>query len=328
MVVEDRMQSPMTIPTQKQNPIERWLLLWLCLGGLLAWSWPRIFPWNVDPFVASQRFLRFGIAGIMFTIGCLLPRDELEQLGRRWHTVLVGTAVQYTVMPLFAFVLAYSFFSGSDLFIGIILVGCVPGAMASNVLTLAARGNVSYSISLTTLATLLSPAVVPFTLYLALRTQVPINPWQVFLNLLWMVVGPVVIGFLLCQRFSVLAEFMKRWGSPLANLLILWVIAAVVGINRDRMAQAGVMLIGALLALNLLGYAAGYLTATALRFPEGMRRALTIEVGMQNAGLGAALAVELFENQSAAAIPPALYTFGCMLTGAGLARLWRGVISS
>ena len=96
----------------------------------------------------------------------------------------------------------------------------------------------------------------------------------------------------------------------------------VVGMNRDRLPQLTPPLFLALLAVNGVGYVAGYTSGLSMRLPEAMRRALTLEVGMQNAGLGAFLATEFFPNHPTAAIPPALYTFGCMFTGTLLATAW------
>jgi BASS family bile acid:Na+ symporter len=110
----------------------------------------------------------------------------------------------------------------------------------------------------------------------------------------------------------------------IANLAILWIIAAVVGLTRDKLAQFDVVIVGALLGVNLLGYTAGYAGGLGLKLDESMRRALTLEVGMQNAGLGAMLATELFSDKPGVAIAPAMYTFGCMLTGTILARIWAG----
>lgn len=118
----------------------------------------------------------------------------------------------------------------------------------------------------------------------------------------------------------------NRIGSIIANLAILWIIAVVVAVNREKIASLGsdiapaVRLVGALALINGLGYLSGYASGAALKFPEPMRRALTLEVGMQNAGLGATLAASAFAAE--AAIPPALYMFGCMLTGTVLARMW------
>jgi BASS family bile acid:Na+ symporter len=259
----------------------------------------------------------------MFCIGGLLPRDELSQLKRRWPTVLAGTSIQYTVMPLLAFGATRVFDLDDGLTIGVLLVGCVPGAMASNVLTLAARGNVSYSVSLTTSATLLSPLVVPVALSLTLSVVTTFDPWEAFLNLTTDVVGPVVIGHLLCRRFEWLSRVMAFHGPTVANLAILWIIATVVGVNRERLAEITPILLVVLLLINILGYAAGWTGGTAMKLPYPMRRALTLEVGMQNAGLGSVMAMKLFDNPSAA-IPTAAYTFGCMLTGTILAQWWSG----
>ncbi|MBN2579434.1 MAG: bile acid:sodium symporter family protein, partial [Pirellulales bacterium] len=206
--------------------------------------------------------------------------------------------------------------------IGIVMVGCVPGAMASNVLTMMARGNVSYSVSLTTSATILSPLVVPWILWLALGRMVENFPvGDVFFQLCWMVVGPVVIGYILSRIWSLWAAAARLAGAIIANLTILWIIAVVVGANRDGVSELDCRLIFALLAVNLAGYAAGYFGGQLLRLPEPMRRALTLEIGMQNAGLGTTLAMTLFADERIA-LPAALYTFGCMFTGTVLARVW------
>lgn len=307
--------------------IQRYLIVSLVLLSLTAYFWPGRLPDGADtrlwdPFVASKPILSYLIAATMFAIGCLLPPDEVRQVGRRWPTVLGGTTVQYASMPALAYIFAHVFHLEQEARMGVIMVGCVPGAMASNVLTMVARGNVSYSVSLTTSATLLSPLAVPAMLAWALQAYVRLNPLDVSLKLLTEVVGPVVAGFVLCRRWGWLEARMRHWGPVVANLVILWVIAVVVGLNRDRLGLAGGVLIGALATVNLLGYLAGYGGSMLMRLPHSMRRALTLEVGMQNAGLGTYLALELFPDRPSAAIPPAIYTFGCMLTGAVLARLW------
>ena len=312
--------------------LERYLLFWLALLSTIALFWHDPGPTAFDPFVGSRPALSYLIAATMFAVGCLLPRDEVRQIGRRWPSVVAGTAIQYTAMPLLAFGLGRLFPLSSDALIGLIMVGCVPGAMASNVLTLLARGNVTYSVSLTTSATLLSPLVVPIALKWTLRAHVDIDALAVCVSLLEQVVAPVVAGYVVCRLSRRFAKLMQTWGPVVAHLAILWIIAVVVALNRDRLkgalgfgdyaAPGEATVIGALALLNLLGYGAGYLGGLALRLPERMRRALTLEVGMQNAGLGTVLALQFFPEQPGAAIPPALYTFGCMMTGTALAGIW------
>lgn len=302
--------------------LQRLLLVWLCLLSMVAYGWPAWFGTAADPFFAGRPLLKPLFAVTMFAIGWMLPQDEIRQVARRWPTVLGGTAAQYLAMPLLGWGMGRLFQVGDDLMIGMVLVGCVPGAMASNVLTLVARGNVSYSVGLTTLATLLSPLVVPLGIRLALGRVIEMSFWEQSADLCLLVVLPVVAGHLLGQCLPAWEAVARRVGSAVANLAILWIIATVVALSREKLAQLQPVIFWALLAVNGLGYLAGYAAGRLMRLPDTMRRALTLEVGMQNAGLGALLATEWFAHAPAAAIPPALYTFGCMFTGTLLAHLW------
>jgi len=311
-----------------QTVLERFLLLWLVLLCLAAYCWQDWFGSRsgdvpgVDPFLLTKPWLKAMIAVTMLAIGSLLPREEVEQVFRRWPTVLGGTAIQYVSMPLLAYGIGRLFGLEGPWMIGIVMVGCVPGAMASNVLTLIARGNVSYSVSLTTSATVLSPLVVPWVLWLALNQMVENFPvGEVFVGLCWMVVGPVVVGHGLSRIWPGWATAARMVGAIIANLTILWIIAVVVAANRDKMSELNGSLLAALVLVNLGGYAAGYTGGSVMKLPASMRRALTLEVGMQNAGLGTVLATSLFPDQ-AVALPAALYTCGCMFTGTMLARAW------
>ena len=302
--------------------VERLLIVWLILFSLTAFYWDRLLPEVVDPFVVSKPYLDWIIVVTMFAIGSLLPRDEIGQVARRWPTVFGGTAVQYISMPLLAFGIGWLCGFRGPILTGIIMAGCVPGAMASNVLTLAARANVSYSVSLTTSATLLSPLMVPLALKLTLGQWRPLSVGEISLKLLWMVVLPVIMGHLLTRFLSTFEQTMKKVGPIVANLTILWIIAVVVAVNRDKLEGCTLFLVAALLGLNLGGYLAGNFGGRIMRLPTSMRRALTLEVGMQNAGLGTVLVMEIFPDEPTAAIPTALYTFGCMFTGTILARAW------
>lgn len=308
--------------------LQRYLLIWLTLLCWLALEWPA---WDVpfDPFAITLPYLGWMISATMFAIGCLLPRDEIAQVLNRWPTVAGGTAVQFITMPLIAWSLGHLAGLPEDWLLGVILVGCVPGAMASNVLTLAARGNVSYSVSLTTTATLFSPLVVPAVLYLTLQ-QTNVDAVAIaqgaFKNLLLQVFLPVICGHMLARSVSWIESWTQRWASVIANLVILWIIAVVVNQNHatltDTISGRHGQLVGILLSINLIGYAAGFLGGRLMNLGPAERRALILEIGMQNAGLGSTLATQLFPNREVVALPAALYTFGCMLTGTILAQYW------
>jgi BASS family bile acid:Na+ symporter len=297
---------------------QRFLLVGLVVSSLIAFFWPEDEP---NPFVRSAPYLSWLIAATMFVVGCLLPAAEFRGVGRRWPLVLAGTAIQYTAMPLLAFAVGQAFAFEPGLMAGVILVGCVPGAMASNVLTLFARGNTSYSVCLTTLATLLSPIAVPLALWLTLSAEHQLDFVKVAWSLVWQVVLPMLAGFGLCRLSARVERLAAVVGPWVANVTILWIIAAVVAINRNQLHEITPGVLVALLLINGLGYLAGYGGGLGFRLDEPMRRALTLEVGMQNCGLGTTLALALFPGTQAA-IPTAAYTFGCMLTGTLLATWW------
>lgn len=307
--------------------IQRTLLFWLTACSLAAFFWPDIAgSGTLDPFLRTAPAIPYQFAVTMFCIGCLLPRKEVDELAKRWPTVLGGTTIQYFSMPLLAWGVATILGLEGPYLVGVIVVGCVPGAMASNVLTLAARGNVSYSVSLTTMATILSPFIVPLVLKLTLSQQHDVPTQKIMIALLWQVVGPVVAGHVICRGAAGFAQFMRGLGPIVANGTIIWIIAVVVAKNRTNLETisdgAALSLVVGLLALNILGYLAGFGGGSALGLPNGMRRALTLEIGMQNAGLGTSLVQQFFAEEPAAALPPALYTFGCMVTGTLLAQWW------
>lgn len=303
--------------------LQRFILLWLLATSGVALSWPRLGI-TFDPFLAAGgTAIDWLIVATMFSVGAVLPADEVNQIGRRWPTVLIGTAIQYVSMPFLAWLVVQVMQPDAETATGIIIVGCVPGAMASNVLTLTARGNVSYSVSLTTMATLLSPMIVPLALWLTMDSDVNYNGAAAVRLLLVQVVFPVLAGHALRRLSSHFLRWADCCAATLANLSILAIIAIAIAINRDGVSQASFGLLSALAFINVGGYLAGYQGGRLCGLPESMRRALTLEVGMQNAGAGVALAKVLFGSDSAALIPGIVYTFGCMLTGTLLASCWQ-----
>lgn len=303
--------------------LQRYILFWLVASSGVAFFWPE-FGLSIDPFhAAGGDAINVLIVMTMFGVGALLPVREVDQILHRWPTVLIGTSIQYLSMPLLAWSIVQVMQPDPQIATGILIVGCVPGAMASNVLTLAAKGNVSYSVSLTTSATLLSPIIVPIALWLTVDDNMDYDGWAAVRLLVLQVVVPVVIGHLLSRFREDFRRVADDAAATVANLAILAIIAIAIALNRDGVAQASGALLLALAVVNAGGYLAGYFGGTAFRLPEPMRRALTLEVGMQNAGAGIALAKNLFGEDSPAVIPCILYTFGCMLTGTILATIWQ-----
>jgi len=316
--------------------IQRFLLIWLSLLSLVAYYWPH-FGFQTDPFETTATILPYLIIVTMFGVGWMLPIDEIKKVASQWPKVIGGTLTQFLVMPILALGIGLGFGLHGETLVGVILVGCVPGAMASNVLTIVSRGNASYSVSLTTLATILSPIAVPTMLAISASLvdestrevieSASSDSSSVYLDsafkLLKWVVVPVIAGFSMGRLLPQYESEAKTIGSNVANLAILLIVATVVGKSRENLANLPGIVFGCLLLINTLGYVGGFAGGSLMKLTHPMKRALTLEVGMQNAGLGATLATQLFTNpDSTVAIAPAFYTFFCMFTGTILAWYW------
>lgn len=334
-MLEEHSKSSASVSSRAQSWLHQYgLILALLASSSLAYLWPEELVW--DPFRLPTTGLRILVAMTMFCLGLVVHRSELRELKEHPLSVALGVAVQCTLMPALAWAVVIVLQLEGELAQGVILVGCVPGAMASNVLTMTAGGNVSYSVSLTTVATLISPLSVPVALAIISRltnvagefSSAQLSPLEQSLVLLTTVVIPVVAGFLFKEWQPRLAKRMIALAPIVASIALLWIIASVVAGNRERLQQIELTLVVALLTINLMGYLGGFASALWAGLPSGMRKALALEVGMQNAGLGTFLAALLFGADSAAQIPTAAYTFGCMLTGTVLAVIWSRTVPS
>lgn len=309
----------------------KYLLIWLLLACIVAFYWPQIAAKaggaldRIHPFDLNGQSMQILIAVTMLILGSLLPIEEIKMVARRWPTIIGGTCIQFISMPLLAYIGGKMFHLEGPWFFGIMMAGCVPGAMASNMLTLISRGNISYSVGLTTSGTMLSPFLVPVLLAFFLGTEVKQDVTQMIQTLLLTVVCPVVFGFTMSRLFKFWNNLATLLGEILGNLVIIWIISSVVAGSRDTLRQFleqfPLNLIGALLVLNIGGYLSGWYGGLLIGADNRMRRALTLEVGMQNAGLGTMLAMKYGPHGSA--LVCAMYTFGCMFTGIILAQIFR-----
>jgi BASS family bile acid:Na+ symporter len=282
------------------------ILIAIVAGAVFAFAVPEGVLW-------MRPALQPAFAVTMFFVGTLVRPEQVRSFLEAPTRVVSGLIGQYTIMPLCAWGISLAF---SDPLVrtGIVLVGCMPGAMASNVMTVLLRGDLILSVTLTSLATLLSPLILAVWLPLLADTRMDVPVASMVWNATWMVVLPVATGIALRAARR---EMPKRWdaaATSLASLSIVLIILVVVAANRARLAALGPELALGMVALNLGAYALAFALASALRWPAPHRRTLVIEVGMQNAGLGSVLA--LAHLGEAGAVPSAFYTALCVLTAA------------
>jgi BASS family bile acid:Na+ symporter len=203
--------------------------------------------------------------------------------------------------------------------LGFIIVACAPGAMASNVIVYLAGGAVAYSVAMTTVATFLSPLLTPTLVEWLGKALLDIPFWPMMQTILLTVVLPLAAGMALGPVLGRHLETARALAPAVAALAIVIICSYAVAANQERIAEVGAWVIGLVILLNALGYAAGWWLARLYGFDMAHRLTLAIEIGMQNAGLGVALALRHFAPETA--LPGALFAFWCILTAAG-ASTW------
>lgn len=291
------------------------VLVAIVAGSLIAFLHP-------DLLLPLRPALQPAFAVTMLFVGTLVRREEIESFLEAPLRPLYGLAAQYTIMPVLAWVLSLAF-DDPLLRTGVVLVGCMPGAMASNVMTVLFRGDVVLSVTLTTLATLATPLVLALWLPWLADTRLTVPIGSLVWNAIWMVVLPVLLGIGIRQQIARLPALWDQVATSIASASIVLIVLVVVAINHEALRVIGIPLAGAMVALNLLGYGLAYVTARWLRWPPAQVRTLVIEVGMQNAGLGSLLALHHLGERGA--LPSAFYTVLCVVTAAAALPVAGGV---
>jgi BASS family bile acid:Na+ symporter len=225
-------------------------------------------------------------------------------------------------MPLLALALTWAFALPKELALGVILVGCCPGGTASNVITYLAKGDLALSVGMTATSTLLAPLLTPLLVWLMAGTMVEVDTVGMLLSIVYVVLAPIVVG-LLCQRYlPKLTRSVVPYLPTFSSLAIALVVGIIVAHNADRLLAGGLLVVLVVMLHNLCGLGIGYLVGRLLGLAEPKKRAISIEVGMQNSGLASSLATLHFAAFPLATIPGAIFSVWHNISGALVARLY------
>jgi BASS family bile acid:Na+ symporter len=288
--------------------------LWVLLFAALAFFAPAPFKW-IGPFVVPL----LGI--IMFGMGLTLSKDDFKEVGKRPLDVAIGVLGQFIIMPALAWGLAKGLQLPPEIAVGVILVGCCPGGTASNVMTFLARGDVALSVAITSVTTLLAPIVTPALIYLLASQWIEVSAAAMFWSIVQVVVLPIALGLVVQTVLGTKVRGAVAVLPLVSVVAIVAIVAAVVAGNQARIATSGLMIFAVVVLHNglglLLGYGLGKLTGMTVY----KRKALAIEVGMQNSGLGVALATAHFSPL--AAVPSAIFSVWHNISGPIAATLFQ-----
>ena len=260
---------------------------------------------------------------IMFGMGTSMSLEDFYGVLKMPKGVLVGILCQFSIMPLVGFTLAYLSGLPAEIAAGIILVGCSPSGLASNVMSYIAKANLALSLTLTMVATLLAPLLTPFLMKLLADQLVPIDFQSMFLSILKIVILPIIAGLIFNKIFSKQKELMDKV-MPLVSMAgIALVITIITAAGRDSLLDIGLKLIVIVILHNIIGYFLGYWAGRAAGLDEQSARTISLEVGMQNGGLASGIAVEMGKIATMG-LAPAVFGPFMNITGSSLASYWAG----
>ncbi|NUG50695.1 bile acid:sodium symporter family protein [Acinetobacter lactucae] len=295
--------------------IQKTFALWVIVFAALALWQPEFFVW-------LKAYIPWILGIIMLGMGMTMTVDDFKGVLQSPKAVLIGVVAQFVVMPGLAYVLCKLFNLPPEIAVGVILVGCCPGGTASNVITYMAKGNVALSVACTSVSTLLAPVLTPAIFYLLASQWLKIDAASMFISILQVVLLPIVIGLILRTWLKRQVESYIQVMPLVSVIAIVAIVAAVIGGSKAAILQSGLLILAVVILHNGLGYLLGFTAARFFKLPYADSKAIAVEVGMQNSGLGVALAAVHFAASPITAVPSAIFSLWHNISGPALATYW------
>lgn len=259
---------------------------------------------------------------IMFGMGTTMSIKDFAAVFKTPKGVMIGVGAQLTIMPILGYILAQTSNLPPEIAAGIVLIGCSPSGVASNVMAYLAKANVALSITITSISTLLAPFVTPFLMKLLAGEFIEINVLEMMWSIVKMIILPIGAGLIFNKLRGKGAKWLDR-AMPLVSMLAIGIIIIVItAAGRDSLLDIGGMLMIIVLAHNLFGYLFGYWFARLMKLSEQDARTISIEVGMQNGGLASGIANSLGKIATMG-LAPAVFGPLMNITGSILASYWH-----
>ena len=286
-------------------------------SAVLALAVPSAFsgikPTVINPFLGV----------IMFGMGMALKIEDFRIVFSRPKDVIIGCLAQFTIMPLLAWCLARLFALDEALALGVVLVGCCPGGTASNVITYIAKGDLALSVGMTGVSTLLAPFLTPLLTWALAGKSVNVDVTSMFLSILWVVILPIVVGLIVKWLWPKFTEKATGYLPAISSIAIALIVAIIISANAHKLLAGGLIIVLVVVLHNVCGLSLGYLIGRVLNLSDPKKRAISIEVGMQNSGLANSLATLHFAAYPLATIPGAIFSVWHNISGAIVAYFYR-----
>ncbi|UOQ91719.1 bile acid:sodium symporter family protein [Halobacillus shinanisalinarum] len=273
-----------------------------------------------EPFLFLNSYITILLGVVMFGMGLTLKPVDFKLVISKPLPVIIGVFAQFLIMPLIALAIAFALNLSNELAAGLVLLGSVPGGTASNVMVYLARGNLALSVAMTSFSTLLAPIATPLILLALAGQWLPVDPISMFISIVQVIIIPITLGIIIRKILPTVVDKSSSAIPLISVIAIIVIVSAVVSANVESIAASGPLIFSAVMIHNLLGLLLGYVVALLMKLDESKRRAISIEVGMQNSGLGVALAAAHFGPL--AALPSVIAAVWHNISGPILATFW------
>ena len=287
------------------------MALFVLLIGIVGAVRPQTLTW-VGPYVGWL------LGVVMFGMGMTLTFQDFKRVLQRPWEVLLGVVAQFLIMPLAAWFLVWLFALPPELAIGVVLVGTCPGGTASNVISYLAKGDVALSVSMTMATTLLAPVVTPTLTWLLAGSWIEVSFTAMMISIAQMVLLPLLLGLTAHHFFERTVERILPVMPVVSVVTIVLLVGGVVALGAESLLDVGLLMAAIVVLHNAFGLVLGYGMARLFRLDSKKARTVSIEVGMQNSGMAASLAVLYFSP--AAAIPGAIFSVWHNISGSIVAN--------
>ena len=290
--------------------------LWIIIGVLLTFVEPKLFTWF------SGNFITYGLGVIMLGMGLTISFEDFKNVIKVPKWVITGIVLHFTVMPFLGWSMGIIFHLPTFFAVGLILVSCCPSGTASNVVCYLAKANVPLSVTTTSISTFVAIFMTPILSAYIIGNKVDVNGWSLFFDTLKVILLPVSLGIILNKYAPKFTKKILPFAPVAATLTIVLIVSSIIGAGKSLIVNCGWRLIFAVIGLHACGFLLGYLLTAITTRDARIKQTISIEVGMQNSGLGVVLAKNNFPNP-ATAIPSAISSATHSIIGSLLAGIWR-----
>jgi BASS family bile acid:Na+ symporter len=303
-------------PSIKQHAFTIWILIAVAIGMYYPQYFRQIGDFKLTKLVVPL------IQLIMFSMGTEMSLKDFESVLKTPKAVLIGLVCHFTIMPLVGVTLAHSFGFEPEIAAGIVLMGCVPSGVASNVLAFIAKANLPLSVTIAAVSTLIAPIATPFLMKLLAGQFIAIDFVAMMLHVAEIIIIPIVVGLVVNRFIRNGAEWLKNMMPTISMFGIFLVILLIVASGRDALLNIGPLLFLASMIHHTTGYVLGYWSGRLFGLDEATCRTISLEVGMQNAGLASGIAIQM-GKVATVGLASAIAAPWMTISGSLLANWWR-----